>query len=565
MTRLSICVWAALVVSTLLSGASSSRREVTVCSGGCDYSTIQSAVDLADPGQTLVLGPERFTENVRIVDRDLVIRGTDPSTTIVDGSGAAVVFELINRPHRSVTLSHMTIENGLAGVQGGGRIHLHDCVVQDNGPGGGMVSFADSVTTLEDCVFQRNSGNYGGGISAGGEVRLVRSKSRDNLANYGGGLAVGGSVEATACTLEGNTASEVGGGLINRYGEVTITRSEISSNQANWGAGIYNEIGQLSLAYSAVVGNTAQYAGGIFSSVGLPPCGADGPARLTITTSTISGNAAQASGSAIYGTGDVFISSSTIAGNSSSQGGALYASTGTCPNDFTLSRSVIADNQGPNCDPASRITSLGFNQSDDVSCDLPHPTDGSGQDAQLLPLGDNGGSTPTHAIDANSPLLDAAGSSCEATDQRGAPRPVDGNGDGVVACDTGAYERGPLVQLVSLDVKPHGSSNNFNPRSRGLVGVALLGDEYFDPSSVDVFSLRFGPDGAEPAHRLDDAFVFHQHLQDTNRDGFGDLVVHFRSLDTGITCGMTAAALTGSTTSGLPFEGSGPIRTVGCR
>src|SRR5439155_790888 len=60
------------------------------------------------------------------------------------------------------------------------------------------------------------------------------------------------------------------------------------------------------------------------------------------------------------------------------------------------------------------------------------------------PLQDNGGPTPTHALLPGSPAIDADGSDCPppATDQRGFPRPVDGNDDGVATCDIGAYELG---------------------------------------------------------------------------------------------------------------------------
>jgi hypothetical protein len=59
-----------------------------------------------------------------------------------------------------------------------------------------------------------------------------------------------------------------------------------------------------------------------------------------------------------------------------------------------------------------------------------------------LALADNGGSTETHALVSESPAIDAVSDrSCGPlhTDQRGVPR-QDGNGDGVSACDIGAFE-----------------------------------------------------------------------------------------------------------------------------
>jgi len=68
-------------------------------------------------------------------------------------------------------------------------------------------------------------------------------------------------------------------------------------------------------------------------------------------------------------------------------------------------------------------------------------------------LRDNGGPTLTHNLVAGSPAIDAAGATCDlTTDQRGAPRPVDGNGDGIAACDIGTVEFGSVPS--GLDCSP---------------------------------------------------------------------------------------------------------------
>ena len=56
-------------------------------------------------------------------------------------------------------------------------------------------------------------------------------------------------------------------------------------------------------------------------------------------------------------------------------------------------------------------------------------------------LADNGGNTLTHALLTGSPAIDAGNNAtCEATDQRGFSRPIDGDGDTIAVCDMGAYE-----------------------------------------------------------------------------------------------------------------------------
>ena len=109
---------------------------------------------------------------------------------------------------------------------------------------------------------------------------------------------------------------------------------------------------------------------------------------------------------------------------------------------------------------------------------------------------------------------------------------------------------------VTVDVKPGSFPNVINPRSRGVIPVAILTTAGFDATRIDPETLAFGPAGAEAVHAV---------FKDVNHDGQTDLLLHFRTQDTGLTCASTSAKLTGSTVDGLSFEGTDSIRTVGCK
>ncbi|MFQ6030774.1 MAG: hypothetical protein ACE5Q6_25165, partial [Dehalococcoidia bacterium] len=101
--------------------------------------------------------------------------------------------------------------------------------------------------------------------------------------------------------------------------------------------------------------------------------------------------------------------------------------------------------------------------------------------------------------------------------------------------------------------KPDEEPNPINPKSNGLVPVAILGSETFDVSAIDPSTLAFGPAGATPVHDLSDLGTKGSHLEDINEDGFIDLVTHYRQKQTGLLSGDTEACLTADFTSGLSF------------
>jgi hypothetical protein len=283
------------------------------------------------------------------------------------------------------------------------------------------------------------------------------------VANYGGTLTI------TNSTISGNTADGRGGGVANYGGTLTITNSTISGNTSrDAGGGVNNEYGgTLTITNSTIAGNAG---GGVGNS-----------GTLTITNSTISGNTASYGGGGVanlasfYGDfgvipGTLTITNSTISGNTADTRDGGVANVGS---DLTLIRTLVSGNTAPvtpevfndGAVVADSHNLFGVDGDAGVVGFSPDPTDvvppaGVRLPAILEPtLALHGGRTQTLALVPGSPAIDAGGPVCLdaegnslRTDQRGRPRPVDGNGDGLVACDIGAFEFFPVVSdLVTLD------------------------------------------------------------------------------------------------------------------
>jgi hypothetical protein len=150
--------------------------------------------------------------------------------------------------------------------------------------------------------------------------------------------------------------------------------------------------------------------------------------------------------------------------------------------------------------------------------------------------------------DSDGDKINDAGDNCPALFN---PDQVDLDGDGIGdVCDP--------HNTVPIDIKPGGFPNSINPRSKGVIPVAILTTDTFDSTTVDPTTVRFGPSGTEAA-------PVHAALEDIDGDGDTDMILHFNTQATGVQCGDTSASLTGQTSSGQMIEGSDSIKTVGCK
>ena len=115
-----------------------------------------------------------------------------------------------------------------------------------------------------------------------------------------------------------------------------------------------------------------------------------------------------------------------------------------------------------------------------------------------------------------------------------------------------------IAEPVTIDIKPSNDTNPINPKSKGVIPVAILTTSTFDATIVDPLSVKFGPNDATETHGRG-------HIEDANGDGLLDLVLHFNTQETGIRCSDSSASLTGETFDGQAIGGSDSIRMVKCK
>ena len=360
---------------------------VTVCSSGCDFTTIQAAIDDESTvtGSTILLGDGVHTEDDIDVTKSVIVQGQGADATVVQASAA---------PEDSTGRVFLIAEGSVVTIRSlairHGNPDLEPSVFGIRRNGGAIANMGTLV--VEDCVISDNVANGGAGIMNRGALTVFNTTISDNYSDgidapghgCGSGSAirsVEGPVRVVDSTLNDNSGVGKGGALhIACASTAVVSNTTISGNSAEYRGGAAHVRGTLELVNCTVVGNSAEGRGRM-DSIDLHP------------------------GGGIYVGGVFHFVNTVIAG---SVGGA------DC--------SVSEDGQ---------LGATSGSLVEDGSCGAPF----SG-DPMLADLADNGGDTYTHALLPGSPAVDAiTGELCGlAVDQRGIPRPQG------VGCDIGAFE-----------------------------------------------------------------------------------------------------------------------------
>jgi hypothetical protein len=420
---------------------------------GTPYCSITQALIVARDGDTVLVDSGTYHEALSL-DYAIKLKGRSPDLTIIDGGGANAVID-VNIHSAQVTdleISDLTIKNGNSSQPSGIRIDratvhttLNNIVVTDN-IGGGIDFYSDTNKSLfiNNSIIKNNTnGTSGGGLYIfGGKVTLKRSIIINNVSVDGGGIFASGYGDSIDLTIQNS-----------------IIKNNIAQGWDSAGGGIHllvpgfsQSTYQLNIYRTSIINNTSEFGGGGISL--------GGPQVTTqIVNSTLSGNHSKWGGGIELQSTELYLANVTLSNNFADQGyggegygGGIYdwppsAST------VNFQNTIIANNfdSTPDPDCYANLNSLGYNivTTDGSNCNVVGDLTGYlTDDPQLdsLTLFRNKRAF-VHPLLAGSPAVDAGDPSyCKAqggeylvVDQTRHTR-VDGDGDGIIVCDMGAYE-----------------------------------------------------------------------------------------------------------------------------
>jgi len=291
------------------------------------YTTIQSAIDSALTGDTVLVQPGTYVENLRFKGKKITVGSLFLTTqdtsytdqTIIDSrngsSNQGCVVQFIDGEDENCVLIGFTITGGYRLSAGGGGIEcflnssptLSHLKITGNiaGNGGGIFCSVNSNPLITNTrIYDNAAFSNGGGIycTLNSSPLLIQTNIQDNVANnFGGGLYFSDSclAEMSDIIVELNSTSYAGGGIYcSNSSDIVLKNSTIRNNTTDdLGGGLYFELSSPYLERILITGNSAYNGGGIYCALQANPF---------MTNLTISGNQATELIGENYGGGGLY-------------------------------------------------------------------------------------------------------------------------------------------------------------------------------------------------------------------------------------------------------------------
>lgn len=432
-----------------------------------DHPTIQNALAAAADGDTIVVRPGIYMENIDFLGKDVICRSQlGPGVTAIDGNMAGSVITFAGGEGPDAVLEGFRVINGSGTPDSGeylgggiycrnssplisGNLIIANKVLGDPGKGGGIYC-RDGAPTISGNMISGNLVSGSLGCGAG-----ICTEDAD--------------ATITANTVTGNMTGHSGGGIYYANGQAAVSDNLIEDNYAvEAGGGVYAS-GSTGFVFSGnfVKGNEAlRKAGGLycFSCIAT--------VRNNIFTMNVARGNSDHGGGAIYSDrSNDWIVNNTIVGNAASRGGGIRCDR----SDPVIINTILWDNRARHSpDLAADSFSTPFTLYCNIATIPPSTTNISADPLLVDPL-----HLDFH-LQYESPCRDTGDNTAiglPTTDFEGDPRIADGT------VDMGADEFHPHLYYLG-EVSP-GSSLSLRVTGLPASPVELvLGADVLDPSQL---------------------------------------------------------------------------------
>ena len=251
-----------IIITILITIFSIISLSATIINVPDDYSAIQAAINASTTGDTVLVQPGTYFEDIDFGGRAITVASLFLTTgeetyieqTIINAGGYGHCVTFDSGENNDSIINGFTVTNG-------GSYY-----------GSGIYCYQSSSPTISNMIITGNNGDagdsYGGGMCFMSDCEPVCTNLiiSNNSANEGGGIWFHDNSHATMfnLTLTGNTSSH-GGAMLISYSSPIVDHAVMYDNNSPFGGAVY----VFNYSYPVftnitVTGNTADYGGGFY-------------------------------------------------------------------------------------------------------------------------------------------------------------------------------------------------------------------------------------------------------------------------------------------------------------
>jgi len=176
-----------------------------------EYTTIQAAIDACNNGDTVLVAPDTYTENIDFLGKAITVTSNyttdhNPLTilsTVINGTGTGSVVTFTSSEDTTSVLSGFSIR--------GGNFNL-----------GGGISARNASPKLTNLCVYNNSGSFSGGVYLQNSSAIVNRLTICHNTGYGLRIMSGCPIDANSCIVYYNT-----NGVLNASLQATVTFCDV--------------------------------------------------------------------------------------------------------------------------------------------------------------------------------------------------------------------------------------------------------------------------------------------------------------------------------------------------